>query len=149
MKAPLYVADNHSQLGFTLIEVMIVVAIISILAAIATVSYQNQVRKTHITTIYQTINQFRLPYQMLINDGAGVTSFSPTGLNMPTQNQYCQFSVTAPSANTATTNAVQCNIQNLSYLTNQTLTLDRSADGDWSCRASSGISRNYLPPACQ
>ncbi len=141
--------SQNSQSGFTLIELMIVVAIISILAAIATVSYQNQVRKTQIMTIYQTINQFRLPYQILINDGAGVTEFSTSGLNMPMQNKYCQFSVIAPNVDAATLNAVRCQIQDLSYLSNQTLSLDRSSDGNWNCRASAGIARIYLPQACQ
>jgi len=71
---------------------MIVVAIVSILVAIATVSYQTQVRQTQVIIIYQEINYFRLPYQTLINEGAGVTDFSPSGLNMPAQTKYCQFS---------------------------------------------------------
>lgn len=138
-----------TQSGFTLIDMMIVVAIIGILAAIATVSYQNQVRKSHIMTIYQEINHFRMPYQILIDEGAGVTEFSPNGLNMPAQTKYCQFTVTVPNANAATPNAVQCQIQNLSYLSNQTLSLDRAADGSWSCRASVGIATAYLPQACR
>lgn len=138
-----------AQSGFTLIEIMIVVAIIGILSAIATVSYQTQVRKTQVMTIYKEINHFRLPYQILMNDGAGVTGFSPSGLNMPAQTQYCQFTVTVPNANAATPNAVSCQIQNLSYLSNQTLSLDRAADGSWRCRASIGIARPYLPQACR
>ncbi len=138
-----------SQSGFTLIEIMFVVSIIGILVAIATVSYQVQFRKTHLMTIYQTINQFRLPYQILINEGAGVMGFNPSGLNMPVQTKYCQFSVTVPIDNAVTLNAVHCQIQNLSYLSNQTLSLDRSADGNWTCRASTGIPISYLPQACQ
>ncbi len=138
-----------TQSGFTLIEIMIVTTIIGILAAIATVSYLVQVRKTHIITLYQEMNHFRMPYQILINEGDGVTGFTPTGLNMPTQTRYCQFSVTAPNIDAATLNAVVCQIQNLSYLSNQTLSLDLAADGSWSCRASTGINRAYLPEACR
>ena len=128
---------------------MIVVAIIGILTAISIVSYQVQVRKTDFITIYQTLNEFRMPYQILINEEEGVASFSSTGLNMPAQTKYCQFSVTPPNANAATPNAVQCQIQNLSYLSNQTLSLDRAADGSWTCRASTGIAHAYLPQACR
>ncbi len=139
----------NSQSGFTLIELMISVAVIGILSAIAVVNYQIQVRQSQLTTIYQEINQFRLPYQILVNEGAGVSGFSPNGLNIPIQTKYCQFSVTAPNANTDTFDAVKCQIQNLSYLTNQTLSLDRAADGSWTCRTSTGISDSYLPQACQ
>ena len=74
-----------TQSGFTLVEIMVVIAIIGILASIATVSYQVQLRKTQVMTIYKEINHFRMPYQILINEGVGVTGFSPSGLNMPVQ----------------------------------------------------------------
>lgn len=80
-----------------------------------------------------------------------MTEFSSSGLNMPAQTKYCQFRVTASNANSATTDAVACQIQNqnLGYLQNQYLSLDRAADGSWRCRASTGIPKNYLPQACQ
>lgn len=111
-----------TQGSFTLIEMIIVTAMIGILVSIATVSYQTQVRKMQVMTIYKEISHFRLPYQILLNEGAGVSGFSPYGLNIPAQTKYCQFTVTVPNANAATPNAVSCQIQNLSYLTNETLT---------------------------
>lgn len=144
--------SNHSrrcQLGFTLVEVMIVIAVVGVLASIATASYQNYIRKTQIATIYQEINRFRMPYQTLVNEGVGVTSFSPKELNMPVQTKNCQFTIIPPNANAATTDAIVCQIQNLNYLTNQTLGLDLRADGIWQCRASAGISRAHLPQDCQ
>lgn len=138
-----------TESGFTLIEIMLVVAVIGILAAISGVSYQTQVRQTQLMTIYQEMNFFRLPYQNLMNEGAGVTDFSPSGLNMPAQNKYCQFTVTAPAGSGVTTDAVTCTIQNLAYIQGETLSLDRAADGSWQCRASVGISKNYLTKDCQ
>ena len=124
------------------------VAIIGILAAIGVVSYQTQIRQTQLMTIYQEINHFRLPYQTLIGDGAGVTSFSPSGFNMPESSKYCIFSVTAPT-NQNTANAVVCDIQNLSYLDAQSLSLTFNKNSNWHCVASSGIAKAYLPEACR
>lgn len=138
-----------SQSGFTLIEMMIAVTVIGILASIAAVSYQAQTRKSHLTNIYQEINHFRMPYQILIVEGAGVTEFSPSGLNMPAQTQYCQFTVNAPNKRGITTNAVTCTIQNLDYVQGETLSLDRATDSSWQCHASDGIPKSYLPQACR
>lgn len=138
-----------SQAGFTLIEVMIVIAIVGILAAIATTSYHTQIRKSQLTTVYQELNYFRQPYQILMSEGAGVTDFSPNGLNLPEQTKYCQFEVTQPNVNGITVDAVKCTIQNLSYLQGQSLSLDRANDGSWQCRPSTGIPIAYLPKACQ
>lgn len=139
----------NSQSGFTLIELIIITAIIGILVSIATVSYQKKVRQTQLTTIYQEFNQYRMPYQILIDEGAGVTGFSPSGLNMPAQTKYCYFSITAPALVGVTTDAVKCAIQNLPYLQGQSLSLDRNADGTWQCRPSAEIPKAYLPKSCQ
>ena len=138
-----------SQTGFTLVELMIVVAIIGILASIATVSYQTRVKQSQLVSIYQELSHFKLPYQMLMDEGVGATEFSPSGLNMPAQTKYCQFSVVEPSPNASTPNAVTCKIQNLSYLLNETMSLDLMVDGKWGCTTSAGISKSYLPQACQ
>lgn len=139
----------HGESGFTLIEIMIVIAIIGILAAIAMVSYQVQVRQTQLVIVYQELNHFRLPYQTLLNEGAGVTDFSANGLNMPTSTKYCQFTVKAPIVGSDTADAVVCHIQNLPYLQNQSLSLTFTASGSWECKASSRISVSYLPQACR
>ncbi|WP_298972164.1 pilin [uncultured Psychrobacter sp.] len=139
----------NSQTGFTLIEVIIIIAIVGILASIVIASYQNNIRKTQVSIIYQDINHFRMPYQILVNEGAGPTGFSPNGLNLNEKTKNCQYSVLAPNTNATTLDAVKCQIQNLNYLTNQTISLDLAADGTWHCRASSGIPAAYLPLACQ
>ncbi|WP_307833132.1 pilin [Psychrobacter submarinus] len=141
-------AANHSpdsQIGFTLIELMIAISIVGILASVAIANYQTNIRKTQVTIIYQEINRYRMPYQIMINEGAGPTGFSPNVLNLNGKTKNCQYSVLAPNTNATTLDAVKCQIQNLNYLTNQTISLDLAADGTWHCRVSSGIPVAYLP----
>lgn len=140
---------RDAQNGFTLIELMIVIAVIGISVAIAIPTYQIHIKKTQLTTIYQNLNQFRAPYQILLDEGSEASKYSFNGLNVHVQTKYCQFSVIAPSKNAATPDAVVCQIQNLNYLVNQTLSLDLDAAGNWTCRASAGIQNAYLPDACQ
>jgi type IV pilus assembly protein PilA len=75
---------NKSQAGFTLIELMIVVAIIGILAAIAIPSYQNYTRKAKFTEITQGASSVKLAVETcfqeqgtLANCGAGVNGVPP------------------------------------------------------------------------
>lgn len=138
-----------NQSGFTLIEIMMVIAIVGILAAIATVSYQVHIRQAHLMSVYQDLNHFILPYQILIEEETKTTDFSANGLNIPKQNQYCQFTVNPPNLGSDTVDAVVCNIQNLPYLQNQSLSLTFTKTGSWECKASSGISVSYLPQACR
>ena len=139
----------QDQFGYTLIELMIAIAISGILVATALVSYHMQVRKTQVMTIHNGMNYFRLPYQVLMDDNTGVTDFSANDLNMLAHTKYCQFTVAAPIANSTTPDAIICNIQNLSYLEGPTLSLDYTADGNWKCKASTGIRKAYLLQACQ
>lgn len=137
------------QTGFTLIELMIAIAVIGILAAIATVSYQVHIRQAHLMSVYQDLNHFILPYQILIEEETKTMDFSANGLNMPTSTHYCQFTLKAPNLGGDTADAVVCNIQNLPYLQNQSLSLTFKANGNLECKASSGISASYLPQACR
>lgn len=147
-------ALNHNlkyqdQGGYTLIELMVVVAIIGILVVIGGVIYQTQLRQSQLITVYKELNHFRVPYQVSVSEGAKVSEFSHSGLSMPLQTRYCQFTVIAPAENGRTIDAITCKIQNLAYVQGQTLSLDRTADGAWQCRASVNIPQSYLPKACQ
>lgn len=142
-------SSSSSQSGFTLIELMIVSAIVGILAAIVVISYQIHIRRTNVAIIYQELNHFRLPYEVLVDEGEDMVDFTSSGLNMSANSKHCQYDVIAPKNIGLTENAISCAIKNVSYLRNEIITLDRASDGTWSCRASSGISRAYLPLECR
>lgn len=153
-KLVVYMFQNNdnacmTQSGYTLIELMIAVAIIGILATIATTGYYMQIRQTQLATIYQELSNFRIPYQMLMDEGAATNSFSVGGLNMSTQSKYCQFGILPPIGDGSAPKAITCHIQNLNYLQNELITLSVTSDRKWQCKASNGIPKMYLPSACK
>jgi type IV pilus assembly protein PilE len=100
------------QLGFTLLELMIVVAVIAILAAIALTSYRNQVRKSKRAEAKQVLSDYSLreekwrinnaTYGTLANIG-GVTA-SPSG--------YYTIAITTPGGNCTTPAAIAASSAN-------------------------------------
>jgi len=66
------------QSGFTLIELMIVVAIIAILAAIALPAYQNYTKKAKFTEVTSTASALKIQTQLCYMDLGTLTGCSNT-----------------------------------------------------------------------
>lgn len=150
---------NYSE-GFTLIELMIVVAIIGIIAALAIPQYQTYVAKTQVTRIMGETGSMKTASEVCLANGiliigAGVGECDPqasfssiligasqTGLPTPSQMGVAQVTLSATSSTIIATfgNAAS------PILNNKTLTWSRAANGTWTC--STNVNTNFRPTGC-
>jgi len=129
--------------GFTLIEMMIVVAIIGILAAIASAAYQDYTLRSQFATGLADITPGKTTFEsQLITNNLTTTDVKDLGLRPSTQ--YCSLI----DMNSGETGFVRCTIKGHPILNGQTITLQRNINGVWLCQAP-GINARYKPPYCQ
>ena len=71
---------KNIQKGFTLIELMIVVAIIGILAAVAIPAYSNYTKKAKFTEVVLATAPIKLSVEECVTDGTCVSGTTVTGI---------------------------------------------------------------------
>lgn len=95
--------------GFTLIEVMIVVAIVAILAAVAVPAYTDYVLRGKMTEAFNNLGAFRVQMEQYYQDNRKYdgTGLGGCGAKAPTEAKYFTYACTpaAPPAQTYTAKA--------------------------------------------
>jgi len=150
------------QKGFTLIELMIVVAIIGILAAIAIPQYQDYTARSQTTRAVSELSALKTAAEAAILQGQEIVS-GTEGTN--------QIDIGFPGSTllSGTVGKAQLTINNGSTATptivgtlggtasasisGATITLTRANDGSWSCAMANGTTANgwknsYAPAVC-
>ena len=126
---------KNMQKGFTLIELMIVVAIIGILAAIAIPQYQNYIARSQFSEAHTLLGGSRVAIQEKVDAGEA-TAFADLGLQ--TAGEFGSItSTTDIAAAPATYDLVYTFAGANSNLNGETVTYTyTSADGEWACSTS-------------
>lgn len=125
MKAPKIV--KKAQAGFTLIELMIVVAIIGILAAVAIPAYQNYVAKSKFAAALSEVSAGKTGFDVKMNEGTNPATVADANLQASTTN--CTMSL-----KDANGGGLVCLVNGGPAAVNGShITLSRAADGTWTC----------------
>lgn len=148
----------NAQKGFTLIELMIVVAIIGILAAIAIPQYQNYIAKSQVSRAMGETSSVKTSVETCLNEGK--TATSACNLGITTSNiQATTVGGTPAAPNADGTNAAELTETTKIVATfgdgaaatlktngQNTLTWTRDNTGTWKC--STTVLAKYRPAGC-
>jgi len=150
------------QQGFTLIELMIVVAIIGVLAAIAVPAYQDYISKSQVTAGLAEIDPAKIQVETALNAGALPTGAAAAGTKSSTAAHLSAYGITglttARCANIILVNSdnsatIECKLKGSGSISGLVIQLNRSKDdqtagttGTWSCN--SNVASKFAPTGC-
>ena len=140
---------KNIQKGFTLIELMIVVAIIAILAAIALPAYQDYIARSQVTSGLADIRGGVTAFEELINRGStGTATPAAVGLQDPTGR--CSDVNTTGTFNATGGQTITCTLAGNPKVSGKIVTLTRTQTGAWNCTTNLAAAdkTKYNPGGC-
>lgn len=136
---------KNIQKGFTLIELMIVVAIIAILAAIALPLYQDYIARSQATAGLADIRGGVTGYEEMVQRGSA-TAITINRIGLRTVTARCSAIATTQAATGIGT--IACTLAGNPAVVGKTITLSRNANGVWSCASAPTLLAKHRPGNC-
>lgn len=133
----------RKQVGFTLIEVMIVIAIIAVLAAIAGAVYQDYTIRAQVTGGLADISGARATFESKIV-AEGAAGFTVTDLGLRSTTPRCNPITISATA----TGYIECTLVGHPRINGGALRLTRTSTGAWNCSTPAGLPAKYKPTSC-
>ena len=136
----------NAQKGFTLIELMIVVAIIGILAAVAIPQYQSYIAKSQVSRVMGELGALRTSVETCVLDGKTTAQceLGSTPSNLLTAAGPVLV-IGAAGANTTITGVFGTNAAQ-AIATQNLVWIRAPATGAWTC--STSVEAKYKPTGC-
>lgn len=152
---------HSKQQGFTLIELMIVVAIVGILATIAIPAYQDYAIRAKMGEVLAMMSRDKA----VLSEFYMSKGFWPAETSLDSDTELSDFGLSVPMASSSFLNALQVlgppNPQVIYTISPSATLINRKVimeaiiiDGvimDWVCKSATldGLDHKYLPPTCR